>query len=59
MRVPVAVMGVTKSGKSHDVDEEAKDADDEKLVKAMQLMTFPQPLEGIEDDLHTHKPRRC
>jgi hypothetical protein len=35
VRMPVAMMGMPKSGETDDVDQEAKDADDEKFIEPM------------------------
>jgi hypothetical protein len=41
VRMPMAVMGMSERCESDDVNEEPKYTDDEKLVEALQLVTFP------------------
>ena len=41
MRMPMAVMGMPKGRKTHNVDQKTKDTNDEKLIKSVQLHAFP------------------
>lgn len=55
MRVSMAMMSVAKRRQADDVDYKTQDTNDEKLIKPLQLMAFPKPLESIEDDLNANK----
>ena len=52
----VAVMGVTESRKTHDVDEKTQNTDDQEFVQSLQLVALPQALERVKDDLDADKP---
>lgn len=52
----VAVMGVTESRKTHDVDEKTQNTDDQEFVQSLQLVALPQTLERVKDDLDADKP---
>ena len=56
VRMSMAVVCVPKGRKTHNVDKEAEYTDDQEFVQSLQLMTFPEAFESIEDDLNTDKP---
>lgn len=57
--MPMSMVCVSKGCEAYDVDEKAKDTDNQELVQPLQLMTFPQALKSIENDLYTDKPELC
>ena len=59
MRMSMPVVCMAKGCEAYNVDEEAEDTDNQKFVQSLELMTLPQPLKGIEDDLYTDKSRLC
>jgi hypothetical protein len=54
--VSVAVMCVTEGYKAYDINDEPEDRDDQKLIEALEFMTFPESFKCIEYDLHTDEP---
>ena len=55
--VAVPMVCMAKGCKTHNVDEEAQDTDNQKFIQSLQLVTFPQALESIEYDLQTDKSK--
>ena len=55
MIVSMAVVRMAKGYKAHDINDETKNADNQKLVEALEFVAFPEAFKGVEDDLQTNQ----
>jgi hypothetical protein len=51
MVVSMSMMRVTEGYKAYNVNNETKDTDNQKLIETLELVTFPEAFESIEDNL--------
>jgi len=58
MVMSMAVVSVSKCCETHNVDEEAQDTDNQKLIETPKLVTFPKALKSVEDDLNTDEKEK-
>jgi hypothetical protein len=51
----MSVVRMSKDRQADDVDEETKDADNQQLIQPLQLISLVQTMDGVKDNLYTHK----
>lgn len=51
VRVSMAMVGMSESCETNDVDQEAESTDDKEFIETMQFGAIPKSFRGIENDL--------
>lgn len=53
MVVSMTVVSMSKCGETDNIDQEAKDTNDQKLIQSLEFMAFPKTLRSIGNNLDT------